>query len=136
MRYTLSSLLSKLISVEEEFKNLYLKAIEEADDHHLKSFLNELASDVDKRIEEINWVKDFIVVEMTLEPIIGPDLIEYLDKAKAALSKGISLQRIKDVEEIRIEMYRRVIDMVSNISPETADIISEFIEKSKKALES
>ncbi|RLG58929.1 hypothetical protein DRN87_06170, partial [Candidatus Geothermarchaeota archaeon] len=67
--------------------------------------------------------------EMTLEPIIGPDLIEYLDKAKAALSKGISLQRIKDVEEIRIEMYRRVIDMVSNISPETADIISEFIEK-------
>ena len=135
MRYTLSSLLSRLISVEEGFKNLYLKAIEETDDPNLKSFLNELASDVDKRIEEINWVKDFIVIEMTLEPIIGPDLIEYLDKAKAALSKGISLKRIKEMEEIKIEMYRRIIDMVSNISPETADKISEFIEKSKKVLE-
>ena len=133
MRYTLSSLLSKLISVEDTIKRIYLDAIEKTDSPTLKSFLKELSGDVDKRINDINWVKDFIVIEMTLEPMEGPDLNQYVDEIRSIFTK-VDANNVRKVEEKRVEMYNEIIKMVSRVSPEVEDIVNEFIRRSKENL--
>lgn len=130
MKYTLSSLLSKLTEVEKNIIALYEDRLGKVSDPTLKIFLNKALEDAKKRLDDIEWIKGFIVVEMTLEPMIGPDLLEYVEKMR----EFIEHDNYKEVEKARIEAYKKAIEMVENISPEAADLLRNFIRRSEDLL--
>jgi len=129
-RYTYSSLLSKLKDIEDAIKVLYIELYNECVDEDLKNLIKYMYEDTAKRIEELEWIRDFMVIEMTLEPIIGPDIFEYLNKIKSITGKEVTKSLLKKIEEIRIMIYDKVLGMLKYISPEAYDVIESFKEQS------
>ena len=129
-RYTLSSLLNKLRDIEEMIKDLYENLYNTSKEEDLKRLIKYIYEDTAKRIKELDWVKDFIVIEMTLEPIIGPDITVYMDNIKSITRSKIKKSSLKKIEEIRMEIYNEVLKMLRNFSPEACDVIEGFKERS------
>ena len=134
MRYTLSSLLNRLIEGEKFFRDKFIQVSSEVKDGNIKRYLEENIKDGEKRIEELEWIKGFLVVEMTLEPIIGPNLLEYIN----TIVKSIENARVKEdfikVEKLRIDTYKEAIALLKNVSPEAADLLQGFIKRSEKLI--
>jgi len=131
MRYTLSSLLNKLYEIENKILELYRKSVNKIDDNRMREFIDKSIVDTEKRLGDIDWVKSFIIVEMTLEPIIGPDLHQFYESIQEKLENRINPESLKDLESIRIRMYEETIKMVETVSPELVDVLEGFIRRSR-----
>lgn len=75
-------------------------------------------------------MKGFIIIEMTLEPIIGPDLTEYLNSITSSYAEGLKRANLINAEKERIKMYRQVINIVEYVSPEASDLLKDLTRRS------
>ena len=132
-KYTLSSLLNKMKDVETTFSSfLYDISSSLENDDPLKQIIQELISTSNKRLKDIEWVKSF-VVEMTLEPITGLNINEYLSKMNKIVNDG-SIEVHKKFElllKTQLNLYDKVAKAVEYISIEAANLFREFSKKLK-----
>ncbi len=98
-RYTLSSLINRLAQFEERIAEIYMAQGDV-----------EKAEKARRNAREILELKDFIIVEMTLEPINTVDPIELLADNP-------------DPEAVRRDVYSRVARDVEHVSGELADLL-------------
>ncbi len=101
-RYTLSSLITRLASFEEAL----------AEKMDAKGYA-EAAEKARRHASEIREVRDFIIVEMTLEPIETLDPMEFLDEVATP----------GDVEGLRRRVYTKIAEDVEPVSGELADLL-------------
>jgi ferritin-like metal-binding protein YciE len=134
MRYTLSSLLNRLIEGERVLREAFIKLSAIVEDIEIRKYLENNIKETDKRIEELEWIKGFIVIEMTLEPILGPDLKEYVNKIVQYIGEAKIKEDFVKIEKLRIDTYRKAIELLKNVSPEASDLLESFITRSEELL--
>ncbi len=101
-RYTLSSLITRLASFEEAL----------AQKMDAKGYV-EAAERARRYASEIREIRDFIIVEMTLEPIETLDPMEFLDDAANP----------EEVDNLRRRVYTKIAEDVEPVSGELADLL-------------
>lgn len=104
-RYTLSSLITRLASFEEAIADKMASLGHQGEAERARRYA-----------EEIRGVRDFIIVEMTLEPIETLDPMDYLD--------GVSSP--DELGRVRRTVYTRIADDVEPISGELADLLRKL----------
>jgi|Deesub1362A_J573_1020465.scaffolds.fasta_scaffold00003_302 orotidine-5'-phosphate decarboxylase len=126
-RYTFSSLLNKMMEVERVLHDIIMPLVKQSDTKISKQLLIYLDS-TERRVSDIQWVKDFVVVEMTLEPITGLEIDGILgDIRRIAEDNNIPLDRkLTDIISIVARLYEDVAEKLRYISIEASDVFTQF----------
>ncbi len=126
-RYTFSSLLNKMMEVERVLHDIIMPLVKQSDTEVSEKLLIFLDS-TEKRVSDIQWVKDFVVVEMTLEPITGLEIDSTLDNIRRIVEdNNLPLDnKLKEIIIIMARLYEEVAEKLRYISIEASDLFSQF----------
>lgn len=133
-RYTLSSLLNRMMEVEKIFTSHLTKLIDSMQENSsLKLRIKELINSSEKRMSNIEWIKSY-VVEMTLEPITNINLDKYLNRMNIILcnKEYSSDMKLKYLIENQKLLYDEVSDAIKHISLEAAELFRSYSKKLDK----
>ena len=126
-RYTFSSLLNKMMEVERVVHDILMPLAMQSNTDIGKKLIPYLDS-TEKRVSDIQWVKEFVVVEMTLEPITDLEIDKMLgDIQRIAGDESISLdKKLMDIVNILAVIYGVVAEKLRYISIEASDLFAQF----------
>ncbi len=107
-KYTLSKLINSLIRFEEELSK-YL----------MERGFEELAKKSEERLSALRDSSQFIIVEMTLEPIYTVDISKILSEIQ-------NVEDISRIEKLISDMYREIYKAMESVSMEFAELLKSF----------
>ena len=128
-KYTLSQLINKIIEVEEYTARSILESAKDDAPNILMDFI----SGVDERVRMLSEVKTSMVIEMTLEPITGIDIDDYL---KPITNYRGETDQIQTIEILRhyIKLYKKIMDKVYEVSIDLYNLLYRFTRDATRVL--
>jgi hypothetical protein len=135
-RYTLSSLIRKLLTIQDKIKEFYEKAAKESE---VK--LSNLFSLFYKEYEEINKklieAMERTITEFVLEPIYNLKIGHHINNVMEIISnKDISNhEKAKHIEKEIMTLYDNISDKIKNLSPEISNLLANENKKARLRLE-
>jgi hypothetical protein len=135
-RYTMSSLLSRLIDVEVRAVNFYTSSRIGADGE-LSNYFQIFSKEHQDIATKIETTKRETIVEFTLEPISGVEIEKYLKGIdETILNRQITaIDKATIIEEQISQLYGDVTGKIAHISGEANQILLNSNKKAKKRLD-
>lgn len=131
-RYTFSSILTKIIELEEKIREFYSQASKSISDD-VTSLFKKYVEESSDRINRIMWARQRSVLEMTLEYISNVPLRQILSEInKIIKDKRINIIRkaIK-IEKKIVELYKIISEKVYFMSMDISFLLDEFSKNSE-----
>lgn len=131
-RYTFSSILTKIVELEEKIREFYSQASKSVSDD-VTNLFKKYVEESNDRINRIIWARQRSVLEMTLEYISNVPLKQILSEInKIIKDKGINIIRktIK-IEKKIVELYKIISEKVYFISMDISFLLDEFSKNSE-----
>ena len=134
-RYTLSSLLSRLIDIEDKAGNFYVHS--GIDDDEFTNYFPILSKEHQETATKIEVAKRGTIVEFALEPISGVDIEKCLKGIDdTILSKQITaLDKSIRIEEKISQLYANAAEKIAHMSGEASQLLLSSNKKAKKRLD-
>jgi hypothetical protein len=135
-RYTISSLLSRLIEIEERTSKFYASSRIE-DDRVLPNYFQIFCKEHQETATKIEVTKRETIVEFALESISGVDVERCLNEIDdTMLSEQIpTLDKAIRIEEKIFQLYANVAEKIAHISGEANQLLSNSNKKARKRLD-
>jgi ElaB/YqjD/DUF883 family membrane-anchored ribosome-binding protein len=135
-RYTFSSLLSKLIEIQDKLEDFY-KTSAKHSNKELAKFFSLFLKECEEIKNEIEKAKRESVIEFALEPISGLKINDFLKRfEEVILDKEINNHRKAEIIEEEIaKLFSETSKRISHMSAEVSQLLMSASKKAKKRLE-
>jgi len=135
-RYTISSLLSRLVEIEDKARDFYASSEVEGNGDIIKYF-SLFSKEHQETAAKIEITKRETIVEFALESISGVDIEKCLNEIDdAILGKQITaLNKSIKIEEKIFQLYTNVAEKIAHMSGEASQLLLSSNKKTKKRLD-
>jgi L-ribulose-5-phosphate 3-epimerase UlaE len=84
--------------------------------------------DMDRRLSRIDWVKNFAIIEMTLEPITGLDISGFEESAEEIIRDTHldPTSKVREILNLAVKLYDDVANRLEYISLEGKQVFQRF----------
>jgi len=135
-RYTISSLLSRLVEIEEKVKQFY-DSLKTDNNAMLRENFSHFSKEHEEIARKIETTKRETIVEFTLEPISGVNIDKCLGEIEGmVLNREMKiLDKSIKIEEKISQLYTDVIGKIAHMSGEASQLLLSSNKKAKKRLD-
>jgi len=134
-RYTISSLLSRLIEIEDQVGDFYTSSKVE-DSGALSDYFYIFFREHKEIANKIETTKRETIVEFALEPISGVDIEKCLNEIEDTdLNEQITfLDKSIKIEEMIFQLYTNAAEKIAHMSGEASQLLLSSNKKAKKRI--